>query len=982
MRQWAEIKQSYPDCLVLFRLGDFYEAFNEDAVQMAEVCDVTLTSRPVKKGERAPMAGVPYHAVDSYIAQIVKAGIKVAIVEQSGEDTSPEKRSRMSRIPVVPAQPGSDVEQSPSSSAAEESKDGSSSQPSLAQMPKVEPVAPPAERKTSRKGIMAREVVRVVTPGTILEGELLDAKAPNYLASIAWHQDKQGLRIGLSHADVSTGEFATTELKLEKGDPWRALLDSLVRLQPAEIVHPDIAGLTPDSTPHVKLRELSEQLEAMGMAAKLMPSPTWRFDLENATRVLLEHFQVRSLDSFGCGKLPAATMAAGALLDYFRSTQKNAPTQIRPLRTEQDSKYLILDAAARRTLEITETLRGRGRKGSLLEVIDRSQCPMGARTLRAWLSRPLLDIRQIARRQAVIGKLLEAPRVRMQLRDALKAAPDLPRLMNRVTTGYAGPREVQRLGAGLAVFETIKDLAGNAGWSAGASSGKDLDPDPESTGSESSTLVVLQNAPDLGSEFLGSLCANSFASLREAISQTIAEETPATLGVSGCIRRGHSAELDHIHDSVAEARAYMAGLEQVERERSGIKGLKVGFNKVFGYYLSVPKSASESVPEDYIRKQTLTGSERYITPEMKEREQELLGAEELIIRLERELFQALCATIASESKAILQAADDLGRLDALASLAEVADEERYVQAEVHSSLEIDIVGGRHPVVETHLRDTPFVPNDMRIDPGEIILLTGPNMAGKSTVGRQVALICLLAQVGSYVPADSARIGLVDRIFTRIGAQDEIASGQSTFMVEMVETAAILSHASSRSLLILDELGRGTSTYDGMSIAWSVIEYIHQHPRLRSRTLFATHYHELTELEASLERLRNMHLAVADTDAGIVFLHEVHEGPADRSYGIHVADLAGLPQDVIRRAGQILRELEAAEASNLVEGAGLPAGEGALEHSPPSQYSMFESALTPAESDTLKRLREVDPNSMTPLEAMIALAELKNRLGNS
>jgi DNA mismatch repair protein MutS len=983
MRQWAQIKRAQPDAIVLFRLGDFYEAFNEDAQALSEICDVVLTSRPVKKGQRAPMAGVPYHAVDGYIAQMVRAGRKVAIVEQMGEENSPEKRARMSQQASAPRQK-SGAERSGSDEGGPEPGDaergisgrsdagqGGSQQKGSQQKGSKQSGLPPAERKTaSRSGIMEREVVRVVTPGTLVEGDLLDARAPNHLAGLV----QVNGRFGLAHADISTGRFQTTEF--EGAAAERKLIDALARLAPAELIHPAAEGEAETEF----LARLAASLDALGLSTAFMPYARWRFDAENARRSLLDHFGTTSLVAYGCEDRALAATAAGAVLAYVSETARGALRQITGLSTYAGDSFMQLDAATRRNLELTGTLRGDKRKGSLLWVLDQSRSPMGARRLRAWLDQPLLDLAKIGGRHDAVGELLVGRRARAELREQLGRVGDLERLINRLLAGYAGPRELRRIADGLAelpgVAATLRGLVGPSGSQRACTD--DLPARPKAGGHVDHVAVgdgtaVGGTAVDgtaVDGEFvagiLGGLCQQDVEGLATLIRETLADEPPASPGVAGIIRPGHSADLDAIHASVADARSWIAGLEAIERERTGIKGLKVGFNKVFGYYLQAPKSAADQVPDDYHRKQTLSTGERYITPELKSRESEVLHAEERIIALERELYAELCASLTDAAGLMLEAARDLGRLDALVALAESADLGGYTRPELDDSRSLDIRAGRHPVVE-RLRPG-FVPNDLLIESGHIVLLTGPNMAGKSTVGRQVALIALMAQIGSFVPADYARLGLVDRIFTRIGAQDEIAAGQSTFMVEMVETAGILNHASPRSLIVLDELGRGTSTYDGMSIAWAVIEHIHNDPRLGARTLFATHYHELTSLAEILPRITNLHLAVAETETGIAFLHSLRPGAADRSYGIHVAELAGMPKPVLARAWQILARLEDDGKVPMEAAVARPKA------APNAQLEFFAPA--PSSHPVLDRLREMDPNALSPLEALSLLYELR------
>ncbi len=889
MRQWARIKREYPDCIVLFRLGDFYEAFGEDAVRLAELCDVVLTSRPVAKDERIPMAGVPYHAVDGYIAQLVRRGVKVAIAEQTGAEASPEKRARMSGStpPEADRGPGS-----------------------------------PEGR------LLSRQVVRIVTPGTLVEGDLLDARANNYLAGLA----VMGEQLGLAHVDVSTGEFATMEVGGPDAD--RRLIDELVRVRPAELLYSDgqsevIAGL---------VGRFQEAASALGINTSIVPYAAWRFDVANARRRLLDHFGTVSLEAFGCEALPAATAAAGAVLAYIGDTQAGALRQLRSLTTYSIDRFMTLDGATRRQLEITSTLRGE-RKGSLLWALDATVTPMGARLLRSWLDQPLLDIKGINARLDTVEVFVQDGAWREKLRSKLKPMPDIGRLASRTVSGYAGPRELVALAHGLRLAaEVAQEVAGR---------GMTL---PEGT---------------------EALAGPELTAIAERIEAGIVDEPPAVLGVAGAVRPGYSAELDAIHAAVAEARQWIAGLEGAERARTGIRGLKVGYNRVFGYYIEVPKAQTAKVPDDYSRKQTLVDAERYITPELKVREAEVLNAEERIVALERELFGALVEDVRAAQADIQAATQWVATLDALLSLAEVAAAHGYRRPCLNESRGLILEAARHPVVERMLTEIPFVPNDLLMSEGEIILLTGPNMAGKSTVARQTALIVLMAQMGSFVPAGRAEIGLVDRIFARVGAQDELGLGRSTFMVEMLETAAILRQATPRSLLILDELGRGTSTYDGMAIAWAVVEHIHSQPRLRCRTIFATHYHELTSLVDSLPRLRLYNMAVSEVDGRVVFLHRVEPGAADRSYGIHVAELAGLPQEVIERAWEVLARLEAEGNAPLQDARSRPP------RSQARQLALF--APLSEEHPVVKALADLDPDALTPRQALEKLYELRSLL---
>ncbi len=888
MRQWAQIKRDFPDCVVLFRLGDFYEAFGEDAVRVAELCDVVLTSRPVAKDERIAMAGVPYHAVDGYIAQLVRRGVKVAIAEQTGADVSPDKRARMSGV--------------------------------------LQPLAAAGQEAPSGSRLMARQVVRIVTPGTLVEGDLLDARANNYLAALA----SLGERLGLAHADVSTGEFSTMEVA--GADATRLVTDELVRLRPAELLHPDAQS---EAIAHV-LNRFRELAQALGLPTVVVPYAAWRFDADNARRRILDHFGTVSLVAFGCEEHAAATAAAGAVLAYLGDTQPSALTQLRSLSTYGIDHFMNLDAATRRHLEISVTVRGE-RKGSLLWALDATVTPMGARTLKSWLERPLLDVEAIQQRLDAVEAFLTDSAERDRLRGMLKSLPDVERLVNRTVAGYAGPRELVALAQGL------RRMVAAAG-------------------------VVVGHAPPWPTEAASPAMAE-LETIAQRIETALAEDPPAVLGVAGVIRPGCSAELDAVHAAVAEARQWIAGLEAVERTRTGIRGLKVGYNRVFGYYIEVPKAQASRVPSDYARKQTLVDAERYITPELKVREAEVLNAEERIVALERELFASLLEDIRAAQLPIQAAARWVGKVDALLALAEVAAHHDYARPRVTTGGQLLLEAARHPVVERMPSESPFVANDLTIGEGETILLTGPNMAGKSTVARQAALIVLMAQAGSFVPARRAEIGLVDRIYARIGAQDELALGRSTFMVEMLETAAILRHATPRSLLILDELGRGTSTYDGMAIAWAVLEYLHAEPRLRCRTIFATHFHELTSLVDSLPRLRLYNMAVSEVDGRVVFLHQVEPGAADRSYGIHVAELAGLPKEVIERAWQVLARLEAEGKAPLQDARSRPPQGKAR------QLALF--APVSDEQPVTDMLLALDLDSLTPREALNKLYELRS-----
>ncbi len=854
-KQYLRIKKRFPDTIVFFRLGDFYETFDDDAKLVSEACDIVLTSRPMGKGQRVPLAGVPYHALENYLARLVSAGHKVAIVEQ--------------------------VEQQ------------------------------------EARGLMGREVVRVVTPGTIVEPSLLEEERNNYLAAVALRSE----RIGLAYADITTGDFRTTQFDGKQA--WQQAWQELDRLQPAEILISEKAPLTSEPAARFIFSEYAN----------------WHFDHDNAERALLEHFEVSSLDGYGCAGLPLAVSAAGAIVQYLQETQKTALQQLTQLSTYSTQTFMTLDAATRRNLELTRTIRSGTARGSLLGVLDDTRTAMGSRLLRQWLSQPLLDLPRLQHRQECVQAFYDDIPRRTALRALLKRVADVERLSNRVVQRIARPRDLIGLHSSLQMVSEI--------------------------------IPLLQEMSAEGRTALPTAALDPCPEVITLISQAIVDDPPATLSAGGVIADGFSSELDTVLHAAREAKQWVAGLERQERQRTAIKSLKVGYNKVFGYYIEVTKANLAAVPENYIRKQTLVNAERFITPELKEHESLILNAEERRAELERQIYLQVCEQVGAAVQRLLSTARALGEVDVYSGLAEVAQRNRYVRPTLNEGDVIHIVGGRHPVVELTLHEEPFVPNDTQVSPEEAILvITGPNMSGKSTYLRQVALIVLMAQLGSFVAAESAEIGLVDRIFTRVGAQDEISAGQSTFMVEMVEAANILNHATQRSLLILDEIGRGTSTYDGISIAWAMVEYIHNHPRLQSKTLFATHYHELTELARFLPRVRNYNVAVAEEGERVVFLRKIVPGGADRSYGIHVAQLAGLPKPVIRRAEEILKNLEEEVQRS-------PTGTPAHRLAQTQQLS-FLTASHPA----LEELKELDVSSMSPLEAINKLYELQEKAKGS
>ncbi len=859
-RQYLQIKARHPDAIVFFRLGDFYETFDEDAEIAARELDLVLTSRPVSKNNRVPMAGVPHHAVEGYIARLVEKGYRVAIAEQIGE--------------------------------------------------------------TTNKGLVHREVQRVVTPGTVVEPALLEEKQSNYLAAVFVGEE----RAGLAFTDITTGEFSTTQLRADEVE------QELARLQPRECLIPEDMA---DVHPFADWRTLFPNLH-------LTPFPGYRFELEAARQVLHEHFNVATLDGFGCAGKPFAIRAAGAIIHYLQETQKGALTQIVSLSAYAIDRFMTLDAPTRRNLELTETIRERKTRGSLLGVLDQTLTPMGGRLLRARLNQPLLDRAALEARLDEVQVFYEHTILRGRTREMLKDMPDLERLTNRVLSDVATPRDLigirQALDAAPKLAQTLQEAA------------------TEATETVASCLQSLTST------------LNPCDDVSALIAAAIVDDPPASASGGGVIRRDFSAELDEVVTSAREAKAWIARLEKQEQARTGIKSLKVGHNKVFGYYIEVTKANLDAVPNEYIRKQTLVNAERYIIPELKDYETLIMNAEERQAEIEVRLFNDVCRQVGARSKALLETARALARLDVASTLAEVAVANRYVRPklsgdEPSATPALEIVGGRHPVVEQTLRSEPFTPNGLQLNSDErILIITGPNMAGKSVYLRQNAIIVLMAQMGSFVPAEQAHVGIVDRIFTRIGAQDEVAAGQSTFMVEMIETANILNHATPRSLLILDEIGRGTSTYDGMSIAWAVVEYLHNHPERRARTLFATHYHELTEIAERLPAVRNYSLAVAEEGDRIVFLHQVTPGGADRSYGVHVAQLAGVPKSVVHRAEELLAQLESGEFRP-----GTPATE-------PQQPVLFAQ-----EHPVVEELRGLDVSQMTPLEAINALYALQRRV---
>ncbi len=845
--QYLRIKRQYPDTLVLFRLGDFYEAFDADAELAARELDIVLTARPVSKGVAVPMAGIPYHSLEGYLAVLIGRGLRVAICEQIGS--------------------------------------------------------------VAVNGLVPREVVRVVTPGTVVETGLLQDARNNYLACCVG----DGTNAGLAFVDITTGEFKAAEFS--GPDCALVVARELERIRPAELL----------------LTEEAEQIvPEMGLHVQRVPA--WKFELGACREILTAHFKVATLAGYGLADAPFALRAAGVIVGYLREMQPAALRLLTGVALYHPGKFMQLDASTRRNLELTETIRGGSVRGSLLGLLDCTVTPMGARLFRQWFQLPLLDVDEICSRQAGVWAGRSDGVLRASARKCLKIFGDLERLVNRVLGGTATPRDVGAIRSALRGVPELRELFG-----AGA---------PEPLNAFGSRL---SGSPDL----------------LTVLERALVPEPPVGADSGGIIASGWSVELDGIVESSRAAREWIAGLEPSERQRTGIRTLRVGFNRVFGYYIEISRAAAVQAPDNYVRKQTLVNAERFITQELKEYETLVLNAEEQTNSLEQRLFAEVCERIAAEAPQLLATAQVLAELDALLALGEVAARHNFARPQVVADDVLELHGCWHPVVADMLSDGQrFVPNDCCMPAAERIwVLTGPNMSGKSTFLRQVALCVLLAQVGSGVPAASARIGVVDRIFTRIGAQDEIYSGQSTFMVEMVETANILHHATARSLLVLDEVGRGTSTYDGLSLAWAILEYVHNRAGLRAKTLFATHYHELTQLSGQLEAVVNYNVRVSEERGEVVFTHTIAMGGADRSYGLHVAQLAGIPRLVIQRAQEILSALELAAGR-------APAPLPAVVR----QMSMFSE-----NSPLLDEIDALDLGATSPLQALNVLSELQRRL---
>lgn len=947
-RQYLNIKGKYPDTIVFFRLGDFYETFDDDAAIVARVCDVVLTSRPTSKDVRIPMAGVPYHSAEGYISRLVQAGYKVAVAEQlTMPDVDEETAARRIRMgkkeSTLVANRFGDDEKS--------TKNGENG---------------------GKRDLVERDVVRVITPGTVTEPGMLDAHRNNYIVAAVL----EGGAAGIAYADITTGEFATTEIRKSLQELETAVAEEIDRLRPAELLMPEESDDRPITNGRghqnyeARFANYDERAgkgngNSNGKGQENGQSAITRTDaedwvLDRAKARLLKHFGGSSLEAYGCARLPLAIKAAGALLSYIGLNNRPALNQLTRLVTYSTEQYMTLDPHTRRNLELAEGPGAdRNRRNSLLWVLDETRTPMGSRLLGRWLGQPLLDLGRLNARLDAVETFVSDAVMRAEMRGALKDLPDLERLVTRAVQGTAGPKEMAALKTAVDRLPAIRALL----------------PLPSTDDRR-----INESGGRDPKRVLGSLVnrIQECGDISELIGKAIADDPPALLGTGDAIRAGFSPELDQLRSASRDAKGWIAGLEAAEKERSGIKSLKVGYNKVFGYYIEVSNANKESIPKDYIRKQTLVGAERYVTPELKEYENLILNAQERLVELEKEAYGRVLREIAGCAPRLMQVSESLSLLDVFGGLAEVAVRHGYVRPTLNDGTAIEIREGRHPVVERTLRDEHFVPNDASLDSGAmgsaIVLLTGPNMAGKSVYIKQVALIVLMAQVGSFVPAEEATIGLVDRIFTRVGAQDDIATGRSTFMVEMEETANILNHATHRSLVILDEIGRGTSTYDGLAIARAVVEYIHNSPRLGAKTLFATHYHELTELEKILPRVRNYNVAVAEDGDKVVFLHKIVMGGADRSYGIHVARLAGLPRAILRRAEDILGDLE--------KGGGKEARRKAMQATADAGQMQMAFQAGPAIDPLREELRGLRPEEMSPLEALGVLYELNKKAKES
>ena len=873
MAQYMETKKQYHDCILFYRLGDFYEMFFDDALTASKELEITLTGKECGLEERAPMCGVPYHAVDSYLSRLVQKGYKVAIAEQM-ED------------------------------------------PKLA------------------KGLVKREVIRVVTPGTITSAQALDETKNNYLMGIVYLADKMGVSV----VDNTTGDFLVTEVSTD-----RALFDEINKFSPAEVICNDAFSMS-----GISLEDLKDRYH---FTVSTLDSHF--FQDESCRKLLREHFKVGSLEGLGLGDYDCGVIAAGAVLQYLYETQKSTLDHLTTIVPYATGNYMVLDSSTRRNLELLETMREKQKRGSLLWVLDKTRTAMGARLLRAWIEQPLIRKEEILKRQNAIEELNLNYISREELGEYLNPVYDLERLIGRISYKTANPRDLLAFRNSIAMVPHIKQLLGEFTSDALKELTEELDP--------------LEDLNDL-------------------ISRAIVEEPPITVREGGMIKDGYNEEADRLRHAKTEGKTWLTELEARERDSTGIKNLKVKYNKVFGYYFEVTNSFKDLVPEYFIRKQTLTNAERYTTDELKNLEDVIMGAEDKLFSLEYDLFCEVRDAIAAEVVRIQKTARAIAAVDVFVSLSTVATRNNYVKPQINEKGSIQIKGGRHPVVEKMMRDDMFVSNDTTLDNSKnrISIITGPNMAGKSTYMRQTALIVLMAQIGSFVPADQANIGICDRIFTRVGASDDLASGQSTFMVEMTEVANILRNATRNSLLILDEIGRGTSTFDGLSIAWAVVEHISNTRLLGAKTLFATHYHELTELEGLMSGVTNYCIAVKEQGDDIVFLRKIVKGGADKSYGIQVAKLAGVPDSVINRAKELVEQLVdsdlAARTREIAEGSA-PAG-----HKPvpkPDDVEMSQLTLfdTVREDDIIEELKNLELGNMTPIDALNTLYRMQTKLKN-
>lgn len=873
MQQYVETKKEYPDCILFYRLGDFYEMFFEDALTASKELEITLTGKNCGRTEKAPMCGVPYHAVDVYLNRLVSKGYKVAICEQM-ED--------------------------------------------------------PAETK----GLVRREVVRIVTPGTNLDTQVLDETKNQYLMCVVYVAQKYGLAV----TDITTGDFFVTEM--EEGEK---LYDEIYRFRPSELICNEsfyISGMDMDM--------LKDKLGVV--VYSLEP---WYCEEISCKNALKTQFGTDNMKGLGLGDYECGSIAAGSLLTYLQETQKRGLSHISHLTVYSTGSYMVLDSSTRRNLELCETLREKEKKGSLLWVLDKTKTAMGARTLRKYIEQPLISRKMIEKRLDAIEELVKEEITREEIREYLSPVYDLERLLAKITYQSANPRDLLAFAGSLSMLPAIRCLLQDA---------------------KSKLLLEMFEEMDP----MEDLCS--------LVKRAIREEPPIAMKEGGIIRDGYDEEVDRLRSAKSDGKDWLAKLEEEEREKTGIKNLRVRYNKVFGYYIEVTNSFRDMVPEYYTRKQTLVNAERYIIPQLKEMENTILGAEDRLYALEYELYSEIRGRIAKEVERIQKTARALACVDALASLAHVAQKNRYVRPDINEKGVIDIKEGRHPVVEKMIPHDMFISNDTYLadKKDRISIITGPNMAGKSTYMRQTALIVLMAQIGSFVPAASANIGLVDRIFTRVGASDDLASGQSTFMVEMTEVANILRNATAKSLLILDEIGRGTSTFDGLSIAWAVIEHISNSKLLGAKTLFATHYHELTELEGKIDHVKNYCIAVREKGEDIIFLRKIVRGGADKSYGIQVARLAGVPEGVIRRAKEIVEELVQADITVRIKNIALPSSESGkprgrhYDEVDLAQMSLFD---TVKDDDVLEELKTLDVSNLTPIEALNTLYQLQNKLKN-